>query len=139
MPISGWVTDLITLLADWRTATQNRPRAKVSLSHQYKRLVSSPLPMGLSILGVGLQHPLGGVDQYSRVSKLITEPQVDLRSAIFSPRERLDFGVGYMQPQFNNRSRLVLSDLKEIDLTPVLATEDGIIITTQAGEPIGVF
>lgn len=100
MPISAWVTPLTTFLSDWRYETQSRPKGLVSLSQQYKRVVTSPLPIGLNVLGTGLQHPLGAVNQYSRVSKFV---------------------------------------LKEKDLTPVLADEDGNAITTQAGEPIRIF
>lgn len=56
MPITAWGTSRILQFSDWRTTTQNRVRAKVSMTYQYSRMPASPLPMGAMMLGTGLQR-----------------------------------------------------------------------------------
>lgn len=75
MSIYPWATRLLSLISDWRTAQQNRPEAKVSLSEQHSRVYQSPLPMGAAVMGTGLQHPLGAVDQGSRMSLADVRPK----------------------------------------------------------------
>lgn len=110
MPISGWGTDPSTLPDEF----------------QHRRLTSAKLGRGDA---VGEQTALS---ERSRLVLESVEGTAVLETSVvdFYPPVGLDT---------REESQLDFTPLKETDLRPVLATENGVWLVSDAGEPIRVY